>query len=93
MKFDPFSQWGKVFEAMQKMADDAVARTNAFYAEVEKAEAKRVERVESAIEEIAKLQKDSLAYGVQLNAEMRKASLEAVQKVSALTTSATAQTT
>ncbi len=92
MKFDPFSQWGKVFEVMQKMADDSIARTNAFYAEFEKAEAKRVERVESAIEEMAKLQKDSLAYGGRLGAEMRKASLEAVQKVSALTTSATAQT-
>lgn len=89
MKFDPFAQWGKVFETWQKMTDDSIARATAFYAEVEKAEAKRVERVESAIEEMAKLQKETLAYGVQLGAELRKASLEAFQKASALATSAT----
>ncbi|MDF2695609.1 MAG: hypothetical protein K0S65_3992 [Labilithrix sp.] len=82
MKFDPFAQWGKVFETWQKMTDDSVARATAFYAEVEKAEAKRVERVESAIEEMAKLQKESLAYSVQLGAELRKLSLEAFQKAS-----------
>ncbi len=90
MKFDPFAQWGKVFEAWQKMTDDSIARATAFYAEVEKAEAKRVERVESAIEEMAKLQKESLAYGMQLGAELRKASLEAMQKASALASSGTA---
>jgi hypothetical protein len=87
MKFDPFSQWGKVFETWQKMADDSVARTNAFFAEVEKTEAKRLERVEHAIEEMAKMQKDTLAYGAQLGAEMRKLSVEAMQKVSTLASS------
>jgi len=90
MKFDPFAQWGKVFETWQKMTDDSIARATAFYAEVEKAEAKRLERVESAIEEMAKLQKETLAYGAQLGAELRKVQLEAFQKVSALATSATA---
>ncbi|MBX3203678.1 MAG: hypothetical protein KF764_01355 [Labilithrix sp.] len=88
MKFDPFAQWGKVFETWQKMTDDSVARATAFYAELEKSEAKRVERAESAIEEMAKLQRESLAYGAQLGAELRKLSLEAVQKATAFASSA-----
>jgi hypothetical protein len=90
MNFDPFAQWGKVFETFQKLTDDNIARATAFYTEVEKAEAKRVERAESAIEEIAKLQKETLAYGAQLSAEMRKVSLEAVKKATTFATSASA---
>jgi len=45
MKLDPFAQWGKVFEMWQKLTDDSIARATAFCAEVEKAEAKRVEFV------------------------------------------------
>ena len=90
MKFDPFAQWGKVFETWQKLTDDSIARATAFYAEVEKAEAKRLERVESAIEEMAKMQKETLAYGAQLGAELRKVSLEAFQQASTLASSSTA---
>jgi hypothetical protein len=85
MKFDPFAQWGKVFETWQKLAEDSLSRATAFYAEVEKAEAKRVERAESAIEEMAKLQRETLLYGAQLGAEFRKVSLEALQKASTFT--------
>ncbi|GEM_PF-1931993 len=81
MKFDPFAQWGKVFETWQKLTDDSIARTQAWYAELDKAEAKRVERAEAAIEEIAKLQKETIKYGAQLGAEFRKLSLEALQNV------------
>src|SRR5690606_18378547 len=90
MNFDPFSQWGKVVGAWQKMADDSMARTNAFFAEIEKAEAKRVERAESAIEELARMQKETIAYGAQLGAEWRKVSLEALQKMASFTNSSTA---
>ena len=81
MNFDPFAQFGSFIDTYKKMADDAVSRTQAFYAELEKAESRRVERVEGAIEEIVKLQKESLAYSAQLGAEMRKLSIEAVQRV------------
>jgi hypothetical protein len=70
------------------MSEDTVTRTNAFFAEVEKAEAKRVERAESVIEEMAKLQKETLAYSAQLGAEWRKLSLEAFQKASQFATTA-----
>jgi len=88
MKFDPFAQWGKAFETWQKLTDESIARTAAFFADLEKAEAKRVERAESAIEEMAKLQKESLAYTAQLGAEFRKLSLEALHNASAFATSA-----
>lgn len=89
MKLDPFAQWGKVFESWQTLAEGAFARAQAFQGEIEKAESKRVERVESAIEEIAKLQKETLAYGAQLGADLRKLSLEAVQSTTALMTAGT----
>jgi hypothetical protein len=79
MKFDPFSQWGKVFETWQKLTDDSIARTTALFSEVDKVEAKRVQRAESAIEEMAKIQKETIAYSAQLGAEFRKVSLEAFQ--------------
>lgn len=91
MKFDPFAQWTRAFETWQKIADDSLARTAAFYAEVDKVEAKNIERAESAIHEIAKLTKDTLAYQAQLGAEWRKLSLEAIQQASAMGAEAAAQ--
>jgi hypothetical protein len=88
MNFDPFSQWGKVFQAWQKLGEDSMVRANAFFAEVEKAEAKRIERAESAIEEMARIQKETIAYGAQLGAEWRKVSLDAFQKAAALANTA-----
>lgn len=82
MTFDPFGQWGKVYETWKKMADDSIARTTAFYAELEKAETARIGQAEAAIDEIAKLQKETLAYGARLGSELRKLSLEAFQSAS-----------
>jgi hypothetical protein len=90
VKFDPFAQWGKVFETWQRLTDDSIARTQAWYAELEKAEAKRVERAEAAIEELAKLQKETIKYGAQLGAELRKISLEAFQNAASVFASAAA---
>ena len=36
MKFDPFAQWGKAFETWQKLTDESIARTTAFFADLEK---------------------------------------------------------
>jgi hypothetical protein len=90
MKFEPFAQMTKMFETWQKMADESAARAGAFYAEMAKAEAKRVERADAAIDEIARFQKETLAYGMQLGAELRKMSLEAFQQATSLATSTTA---
>jgi hypothetical protein len=91
MKLDPFAQWTKALEAWQKIADDSIARTAAFYAELDKAEAKNVERAESAIHELAKLTKDTLAYQAQLGAEWRKLSIEALQQAAAFGSEAAAR--
>ena len=88
MQFDAFSQWGKVFETWQKMSEESLVRANAFFAEVEKAEAKRLEQSEAAINEFAKMQRETLAYGAQLGAEWRKATLDAFQRASAFASSA-----
>jgi hypothetical protein len=78
--FAPFSQFTKVFETWAKMTDDSIARTAAFYAEMDKLEQKGIERAENAIVEMAKLTKDGLAYTAQVSAEFRKLSLESYQR-------------
>lgn len=91
MKFEPFAQLGKVFETWQELTVDSLARTAAFYSEMEKLEAKSIERAESAIHEVAKLTKESLAYNAQLGNEWRKLSLDALTRASS-TLAATADT-
>jgi hypothetical protein len=90
MKLDPFANAGKVFEAWQQLADDSIARTAAFFSEFDKLEAKAAERAEGAIEEAAKLTKETLAYNAQLAAEWRKLSLETVKRATAAFHPATA---
>jgi hypothetical protein len=84
MNFDPFAQWGKAFETWQKLTGDSVARMTAIYAEMDRTDARRVQQMESAIDEVARLQKETLAYGAQLGVEFRKLSLEAMQSMSSL---------
>ncbi len=79
MKFDPFGPWGKAFEAWQRMADDSIARASSLYAEIEKAGTKSMSQAESTIDEVARFQKESLAYSAKLGADLRKVSLEALQ--------------
>jgi len=80
MKFDPFAQFSKALETWQDMAIESCARTAAFYSEVDKLEARNIERAETAIQEVAKLTKESLAYTALLGSEWRKLTLEAIQR-------------
>lgn len=84
MKFEPLAQWSKAFETWQKMTDDSIARTTAFYAEVEKAGTKQVGQVETVIDEMAKIQKETLAYSAKLTAEFRKVSIDAFQNATSI---------
>lgn len=88
MKIDPMGNFEKAWEVWRKMTDDSIARMTAFYAEIDKVEAKNLERAEQAMHEAAKLTKDTLAYGAQLGAEWRKLSLEAFQRASENTVAA-----
>jgi hypothetical protein len=81
MDFNPFAIWGKTMETFTKMAEDSTSRTSAFFAEIEKQDAARVERTSTAIDEIARLQKETLVYTAKMGAEMRKMSLDAMKSV------------
>ena len=84
MSFDPFAQLTKSFEAWQKMTEESIRRATAFYGEVDKAEAKGVERTTLAIDEVSVNFKETLAYGAQLGAEWRKLSLDAIKQASTM---------
>lgn len=81
MDFNPFAIWGKTMETFTKMAEDSSSRTSAFFAEIEKQDAARIERTTSAIDEMARLQKETLAYSAKMGAEMRKLTVEAMKSM------------
>lgn len=83
MKLDPFATMNKAYEAWQKAATDSFARAASFYGEMDKLEAKGVERTTVAIDEMAVLSKETLAYGMQLGAEWRKLTLESLKQAQA----------
>ena len=86
MSFDPFAQMTKAFEQWQKMTEESIQRASAFYGEVDKLEAKGIERTTVAIDEVSVNFKETLAYGAQLGAEWRKLSLEAIKQATAAVT-------
>ena len=81
MDFNPFAIWGKTMETFAKMAEDSSSRASAFFAEIEKQDSARVERASSAIDEIARLQKETLVYTAKMGAEMRKIGIDAMKSV------------
>jgi len=81
MDFNPFAIWGKTMETFTKLAEDSSSRTSAFFAEIEKQDAARIERTTSAIDEMARLQKETLAYSSKMGAEMRKLTVEAMKSM------------
>lgn len=81
MDFNPFAFWGKTMETFTKLAEDSSSRTSAFFAELEKQDAARIERTTSAIDEMARLQKETLAYSAKMGAEMRKLTVEAMKSM------------
>ena len=85
---DPMGNYEKAGDLWRKMTDDSIARMTAFYGELDKIEAKNLERAESAMHEATKLTKETLAYGAQLGAEWRKLSLEALQRATENTAAA-----
>ncbi|MDB4943325.1 MAG: hypothetical protein JWP97_2859 [Labilithrix sp.] len=81
--FSPFTAWNKGLEMVTKMQADSVARASSFFAEIQKLESKTAERGATAIDEMSVLGKETLAYSVQLAAEMRKMQIEAVKQATA----------
>lgn len=93
MSFDPFAQMTRAFEQWQKMTEESIQRATAFYGEVDKLEAKGVERSTVAVDEVAVNFKETLAYGAQLGAEWRKLTLEAIKQSTTAFASASATMT
>jgi len=64
----------------KKAIEDTFGRTAAFYEEMAKVDASRNEQVSGAVDEVAKLTKESLAYSASLGAEWRRLTLEAIKR-------------
>ena len=68
------------FGMWKKAWDDHVARVNAIFGEVNKLEQKNAEQFTNAVDEVAKMTRENLAYATQLTSEWRKVSLETTKK-------------
>jgi hypothetical protein len=74
------SQAQQIKDTWTKMVDDHVVRVTAAWDEVAKLEGKGLEQAQSAVAELATMQKETLAYFGQLSAEWRKLGLEATKR-------------
>lgn len=74
------SQAQQFKDTWTKMVDDHVARVTGAWDEAAKVEAKGLEQAASAIDELAKIQKETLDYFGNLTAEWRKLSLDATKR-------------
>jgi Zn finger protein HypA/HybF involved in hydrogenase expression len=81
------SQVQQVVGVWQKSWNDHVSRVTSIYEEVGKVEAKQVEQVTTAVDEMAKLTRETMSYGAQLAAEWRRLSFEAARKSTEMFTS------
>lgn len=61
-------------------AEQNLARLEAFYGQLAEMEQKAIEQQRSAMDEGARLSRETLAYGSVLAAEWRKSSLEAMRR-------------
>jgi hypothetical protein len=72
-----------------KAIEDTFGKTQAFYEELGKLDASRNEQATGAIDEMAKLTKESIAYSAALGAEWRRLTLEAIKRSTEMFTSHT----
>jgi hypothetical protein len=80
------SQVREVKAGWKKMVDDHVARLELAYAEVARLQEQALTQNRQAIEEMAKLQRDSVDYFGQLSSSFFKLTLDATRKVADLVT-------
>ena len=67
-------------QAAAKMMEDQLDRMQAFQAEIAKLEAKGMEHARQAIDEAARLWKESISYGAQLTAAWRNLAIDATRR-------------
>jgi hypothetical protein len=79
--FDPMAMWQQGQQAFAKMMADSLARWQAFGDQYATIEAQVSTQAQAAVTNWAQLAKDAIAYGTQLSAEARKASVDAAKKM------------
>lgn len=70
--------------AWKRMVDEQTGRVESLYAEIAKVEDKGVERLNAAVDESARLMKDSFSWYGEMSAEWRKMSLDATRRTAEL---------
>ena len=68
------------FTAWSKWMTDQVVRMGTVYEEYAKMEQQRIEQAKLAVDEVARLTKASLDYGVQMSGEFRRVTLDMAKK-------------
>jgi hypothetical protein len=76
------SQTQQTSDAWTKMMEEGAARFTSAFAEAARLEAAHAAQMSAAIDHIAKLQKDTLSYAMELSTAWRNQSLEAMQRAS-----------
>lgn len=79
--FDPMAMWQQGQQAFTKMMADSLARWQAFGDQYAAIEAQVATHAQTAMTNWSQLAKDAIAYGMQLSAEARKASVDAAKKL------------
>jgi hypothetical protein len=74
------------------LVDDQVKQVGNFYQELDRLAGENLERAQAAVDEVAKLTKESFAYGAKLAAEWRRMGLEATRKTAETMASVSSQT-
>jgi len=79
--FDPMAMWAQGQQVFAKMMTDSLSRWQAFGDQYAAIEAQVSTHANAAVANWAQLAKDAIAYGTQLSAEARKASVDAAKKL------------
>jgi hypothetical protein len=76
----PFVQMQQVSQFWAKAVEQQLTQLKSIHDQIAKYETQGVEQSTAAIDEAAKLWKETLSYGQQLSTDWRKSSLEAVEQ-------------
>ena len=83
---NPFVQPQQMLEIWTKATQEQLARMDKMAEQVQSMQGQAVERTKEAIDETARLMKESVAYATALSNERRKVSLEATKKATEMVT-------
>jgi hypothetical protein len=83
---NPFLQSQQFLDLWVKSTQEQIARMDQMAEQLHKVQGQAVERTREAIDESARLMKETLNYSVQLQAEWRKITLDATKKAADIVT-------